>query len=263
MTNEKRKDLAEIAAKRAGETRINNYGSLMTIDKYVNNTTVFVRFIDTGYVTVASYNNFLTGSVKSPYDKSVYGVGYTGLGKYKVSDENGKQTPAYATWRRMLERAYSSKYHESKPTYKDVSVCEEWHDFQNFAEWYHKNYYEIDGQQIHLDKDILVKNSKIYSPDTCIFVPASVNTLFNKRAASRGNLPIGVTYLESMKKYKAACSFGNNNLVTQLCDNPYEAFDCYKLFKETRIKQVADEFRDYIPEKLYNAMITYIVEITD
>ena len=66
-----------------------------------------------------------------------------------------------------------------------------------------------------------------------------------------------------MKKYKASCSMGHNQFMTQLCDNPYEAFDCYKLFKENRIKQVAEEFKDVIPEKLFNAMITYQVEITD
>jgi len=46
--------------------------------------------------------------------------------------------------------------------------------------------------------------------------------------------------------------------------NPKEAFyDGYKPFKENYIKQVADEYKDKIPEKLYDALYRYEVEITD
>ena len=42
-----------------------------------------------------------------------------------------------------------------------------------------------------------------------------------------------------------------------------EAFLCYKTEKEKYIKEVADEFKPYIPQKLYEAMYNYKVEITD
>lgn len=29
----------------------------------------------------------------------------------------------------------------------------------------------------HLDKDILLKGNKVYSPETCAFVPAKINSL--------------------------------------------------------------------------------------
>lgn len=262
MTNEKRKEYAKVANERLGETRINNLGSAMTIIQYINSNSVIVQFVKSGYITSTTYNSFLTGSVKCPYDRSVYGIGYIGIGRYKITDEDGKQTGAYSTWRRMLERSYSAKYHERKPTYKDVEVCEEWHDFQNFAEWYEDNYYEIECQQMHLDKDIIVKGNRVYSPETCVFAPEKINALFRHSKKNKG-LPIGVHYIEAMKKYKASCSFGDGRFLTQLCDNPYDAFDCYKIFKEKRIKEVAEEFKGRIPKKLYEAMITYKVEITD
>ena len=44
---------------------------------------------------------------------------------------------------------------------------------------------------------------------------------------------------------------------------PEEAFRAYKQFKEDYIKQVADEYKDKIPQKLYDAMYNYKVDITD
>jgi hypothetical protein len=100
----------------------------------------------------------------------VYGVGFIGEGKFK-SSLNGVRSKAHKTWTGMLERCYSEKCHARNPTYKECSVCDEWHNFQNFAKWFFKNY--IKG--FELDKDIKVKGNKIYSPDTCIFVSPKKN----------------------------------------------------------------------------------------
>ena len=48
-----------------------------------------------------------------------------------------------------------------------------------------------------------------------------------------------------------------------LYNTPQEAFDAYKQFKEQNIKQVADNYRNQIPKKLYEAMYRYKVEIDD
>lgn len=106
----------------------------------------------------------------------------------------------------MMRRCYDPKYHEKEPTYKGCEVCKEWLNFQMFAEWYYKNHYEIEGQRICLDKDILLKGNKIYSADTCIFVPHRINSLFVKSYKLRGELPIGVSYHKRDKKFRADCS---------------------------------------------------------
>ena len=45
----------------------------------------------------------------------LYGKGYNG-GEYKTKI-NRKPTKCYYTWQRMLERCYSTNYHEKEPTY--------------------------------------------------------------------------------------------------------------------------------------------------
>lgn len=153
------------------------------------------------------YNNFKKGNIKCPYERRYYGIGYLGEGKYDIN-ENGKHTKCYNTWHDMFRRCYDEKCHEKRPTYKDCEVDEEWHNFQNFAKWYYENYYEIEGEKMQLDKDILHKGNKIYSPETCIFVPQTINLLFTKSDKTRGNNPMGVFDCEN-GKYRADCSVYN------------------------------------------------------
>ena len=71
----------------------------------------------------------------------------------------------------MIIRCYSNNYHQREPSYKECSVCEEWLNFQNFAKWWYINYFE-EGD---LDKDLLVKDNKIYSPKYCCILPKQIN----------------------------------------------------------------------------------------
>ncbi len=113
-----------------------------------------------------------------------------------------------------------------------------------------------------IDKDILNKGNKIYSPETCVFVPQNINSLFVKRDKSRGNDPIGTNQLPS-GNYEVRCNNGEESDYLGRFDNIYEAFYAYKVHKEKIIKQVADEYKEYIPQKLYHALYNYQVEITD
>ena len=42
-----------------------------------------------------------------------------------------------------------------------------------------------------------------------------------------------------------------------------KAFEVYKYYKEKNIKQVADYYKEQIPQRLYNGLYNYEVEITD
>lgn len=132
---------------------------------------VQVRFINTGSIRTANSGCIRKGSVKDFFAKSVNGVGYLGGNKHKPR-EGGIKTKAYETWHSMLRRCYSEKCLKKEPSYIGCSVCEEWRNFQNFAEWFYDNY--KDG--LHLDKDILVDGNKIYSHDTCLFVTQKQNS---------------------------------------------------------------------------------------
>ena len=106
-----------------------------------------------------------------------------------------------------------------------------------------------------------------YSPDTCVFVPKRINSLFTKCDRARGNLPVGVRYRRDTNKYRVECSTQKNGMKHRVSLGQYdtveEAFKVYKQFKENYIKEVAEEYKHKIPVKLYEALIDYEVEITD
>ena len=254
---------------RTGEERINTFGSKMIIKEYRGCMDVDVYFPEFNWtVKHAKYNNFKKGKIKCPYERRHHGVGYIGEGKCKTW-ENGKQTKCYKVWCSMLERCYDEKHREKYPTYEGCKIYDKWLNFQNFAEWYYNNYYEVDDERMHLDKDILVKGNKIYSPDNCIFVPERINTLFTKSNKCRGEYPIGVNYYKQNRKFISQCNIYDfeENKTKKIhlgCYNtPEEAFKVYKEFKESYIKQVADYYKGRIPLRLYDAMYNYEVEITD
>ena len=249
---------------RTGEENISKFGSKMIITKYISARDIDVYFPEYNWTSKHNfYNNFKNGLIKCPYEPRVYGHGYMGEGKYK-SKKNGKHTRCYQTWHGMLERCYDPKYHKKEPAYKDCEVCDEWLNFQNFAKWFYKNYYEVLGERMHLDKDILVKHNKLYSPETCIFVPQPINSLFTKRKSKRGSEPIGVSYRNDRNKYRAYCDDGSGEYVHLGHYNSFEeAFQVYKQYKENLIKKTADKYKDFIPEKLYKSLYKYEVEIND
>lgn len=245
-------------------------GYEMKIVKYNNYHDIWVEFQDEHRAKVhTEYGNFKKGDVKNPYHKSVFGIGYVGIGKHKTS-ENGESSTIYRIWQRMLQRCYDKRYQERQQTYINCYVCEEWHNFQNFAEWCEENYYEIDGDRIELDKDILCKNNKIYSPETCVFVPKRINSLFTNRKRNRGECVIGVEKLTS-GNYRPRCNVFDEekrkykSIHLGVYKTEEKAFYKYKKFKENYIKQVADEYyqADLIPERLYWAMYWWEVNIDD
>lgn len=258
--------MSRIDKNRIGERHLMNCGEEAEIVEYRNSKNVIVKFLKTGELIKCQYGNFKNGEVKSRFTPSVFGIGVVGLEKTK---ENGKTLKTYTTWRCMLRRCYDKKEHEKYPTYKDCKVCDEWLYYPNFKEWYKENYYEIEGQKMCLDKDILFKGNKTYSPETCVFVPNDINMLFVKCDAIRGDFPIGVSWDKKNKKYICHCSIfniGTSEYKTKhlgLYNTPEEAFIAYKKAKEDNIKQVADYYKDQIPSKLYNAMYNYKVKITD
>lgn len=253
---------------RIGIQKLNNQGCLMKCIEYNGYYNVVIEFQDEfKYRTKINWGEFNKGEIRNPYFKQIFGVGMTGI-KYPVKINN-KNTKEYSTWYNMLRRCFDKKVKERNSTYKDVTCCKEWLLFENFYEWLHsqENFDKwINLNRSDIDKDILIKGNKIYSPDTCCLVPHNINGLFCKSNATRGNLPIGVR-LNKNKSYTAECCINNNNSQKFLgdYDTPEEAFYVYKEFKENLIKQIAQEEynKGNITKKCYDAMMNYQVEITD
>ena len=177
-----------------------------------------------------------------------------------ANDKTNKESRA--KWRSMLNRCYYEPSLNRRPTYKSCSVCKEWLIYSNFKQWLEnpENGYRDD---YHLDKDILVKGNKVYSPQTCCFVPQEINSVFNKRQSKRNELPIGVSiskgrYISTITKNGKQMRLGGFN-------NPIDAFYAYKAAKEQYIKELAEKYfqEGKITEKVYHALMEYKVEITD
>ena len=107
--------------------------------------------------------------------KLLYNVGINDyIGKVNI---NGKIEKFYKVWQSMLSRCYDPKYHNRNPAYIGCKVCKEWYSLTAFKKWFDKNYIE----DYELDKDILIEGNKLYSPDTCCFVPKEINRLFENK----------------------------------------------------------------------------------
>ena len=259
--------IEEYKMTRLGESNINNQGCLMVIDKYNDSSNVIVRFKDNYSATVRTdYKTFKKGQVKNPYYPSICNIGMIGSKYLKFI--NGKPTKEYTTWYNMICRCYNEKEKEKHPTYQDVISSDEWLLFENFYEWLHEqpNFNKwLNGNRWDLDKDILNKGNQVYRPEFCCLVPNNVNKLFIRQSNNRGEYPIGIC--RDNNKFLVQCM----NPITEKLqkigryNNLEEAFAAYKQFKESIIKQVAqDEYdKGNITNRCYNAMMNYEVEITD
>ena len=252
---------------RVGEEGYNNFGSKMIIKEYREYKDIDVYFPEYNWTFKHTvYDQYKKGNAKCPYEPRYYGKGYLGEGKYKVS-ENRKTTDEYDMWHGMLMRCYDPIYQEKEPTYKGCRVEDYLLNFQHMGKWIENNYYEVPNERMCLDKDILHKGNKIYSRDTCIFVPQRINKLFIKSDNSRGKNPIGVHEMSS-GNYRADCNKKNGKKIyLGTYKTKEEAFRVYKEYKEKVIKEVIDSYEGIIPEPHYSrlreAMYNYKVEIDD
>lgn len=246
---------------RIGEVSYTKYGTKAIIIEYINCKKVLVEFQDQyKYSYYTSYTNFQNGMLTNPYEcRNKNGIGFLGVGKYNSKEHK----EAYRKWKAILDRCIRSDYsNKSISSYKDCSVCEEWLNFQNFAKWFYENKYKC-SEPLCVDKDILVHGNKLYSPDTCLLVPQRINLLFVKEKGHRGNLPIGVQKYKKENSYISTFSTLNGCVYLGVFNSQSKAFTAYKSKKELYIKQIAEEYKNKIPEKLYNAMYSYEVKITD
>lgn len=145
----------------------------VVVTEYESANKIKVKFIETGCERLVRSDYIRSGSIKDYLKPKTYGVGY--LGSEKVTGTKFNKL-AHKRWSHMLERCYSNRWHNKKPTYEDCEVCDEWKNFTVFLKWFKDNYPK-DGGNYHLDKDIKVEGNKIYSPEFCTFVSPEVNSM--------------------------------------------------------------------------------------
>ena len=240
-----------------------NCGSF-TVLEYFSANRITVRFTETGATRTCDSKAVLSGGVKDLLKPTVYGVGFIGDGEYTSTCPNtGKNMRSYVVWKDILRRCYSHKEREKFRTYDGCTVAEIWHNYQNFAQWYNIQVGNDMGYQV--DKDILHKGNREYSPDNCCLVPKHLNILTAcSNKLNRGLYPIGVHFDKCSKKFTASMQAGKGmSERIGLFSNPEDAFKAYKKNKEKRIQEVATNLTGLIDDRVLVACLNYVVEITD
>lgn len=233
---------------------------VVTIVEINHANDIVVKFENTGFVKSFAKHNIKNGLIKDPTARLYYGVGYKGVGSYPKQRSTASD-PAYSKWRQMLCRCYDEKS-RSYRSYgaKGIRVCKDWHNFQNYAEWYEKNY--VSGYV--LDKDILGRDKRIYSPETCTFVPPEINYLVaQRRGVKEGGMAFGVSrkekpgnkplYVCQVRTVKGETAYKGSY------PTMHEAFMAYKTIKEAHITGVATHYykEGKIPHNVYCALINW------
>jgi hypothetical protein len=182
--------------------------------------------------------------LKNPLRRTFCNVGYMGCGEYP--NRNKKvHLKAYSSWVGMLARCYSKNSLKTNPTYKNTFVCDEWHNFQNFAEWYIKNYREFKDSTAALDKDLL-GDSTLYSPKTCCIIPKELNS-FIIRIKNRGRVKhIGITLRKDGGKYDVTIysSKEGKNIRLGRYSDLKKAREIYNVAREDKCKQMKQKCID-------------------
>jgi len=227
------------------EFTTNRYGNCVVIG-YNNALDATVKFYNPEYVTKCRVGDLVRGEVCNPLFPIYYGRGYIGVGRF-----NTKNTKAYSVWRGMLERTDSNKVGgRSLNAYKDVTVCEEWLNFQNFARW-------CEGQSgsslpgWELDKDVLRKGNVVYSEDACCFIPRRINTIFPKRYAQGDRV-----YLTSDGEWQCQVRLDGKRKTFKSKDREKVVTFKVKATKEI-LTSLANTYKDSLAPHVYEALLSW------
>ena len=189
-----------------------------------------------------------SGKFTSHRSKTVYGVGFSGGREFNKSNSR----KILSIWSMMLGRWYDDKMRIKNPSYKNCIVSDEWHNYQNYAKWYTSNEFYKVGWEV--DKDLRKPGNRIYSEDTCTFVPPEINSFVPKNNIHRGEYPIGVYWHKSSEKFVSRCSIGKHVEYLGSFDCQIKAFNIYKLRKESYAKELAKKYK----ENIHNEVFFYI-----
>lgn len=242
-----------------GEVYENNVGLKFVVIEYNGCNDVKVKFVDSSYTTFSTAGNIRSGSVKDKMSPSVYGVGVVGVNSIST---NQKPHQEYVFWNSMLQRCYDLSYKLKRPTYIGCTSSNNFKYYPYFKDWCNKQV-GFGNKGWCLDKDILVKGNKLYSEDTCCFVPREINSLFALSGNTRGLNPIGVQFNLEEGNYSARVSRDGKHCHIGTYETKEDAFLWYKEAKELHIKSVAKRWFGKIDQNVFNALMTYEVGILD
>lgn len=167
-------------------------GGPLEIVGYVDRNHRRIRFIESGYETVAYLSAIDAGKVKNPFVPSVAGVGY--LGNHDRFIGHPLRKLIYDRWHDMIGRCCRHGYKPIDPS---------WHCFATFMQdalglkGVELLYGHSKDNRIDLDSDIIPHEmgmSPIYSKETCQWVPCAENLRHRTPRSDFTIYPIGTRF---------------------------------------------------------------------
>lgn len=229
-----------------------------TVEKLVNSGEVHFRFEESGGVGKATSGNVRNGLVRDNFAKTVYGVGYFGDGIFKSRlPNNGPCTKEYATWSAIMFRCYGDNRDEcTLRNYGDCSVVAEWHNYQTFASWC-QTQPEMNFCNSSIEKDIIIKGNKLYSPNTTCFVPIELNVAITgiKHQNSTGKAGVwkfNDSYISEVTMFSTKASLGR-------FDNFQDAEYVYREVKQSYIRALAEIYKDRLRADVYEKLKEWVI----
>lgn len=225
-----------------GATFPTNKWGFVVVREYQDAKNVLIEFLDTGNTMTTRSELIRKGIAEDITVPVLFGKGFIGNGPYS----SNKFRKEYNLWSGVLERVYCPKLHKKRPTYNNVILCPEWHNFQEFTEWcqWQKGFKENNFQ---LDKDLLSnRNLKEYGPETCCFLPRELNTCLVFGNERNGHLP-GVYW--DAQSYRVSTTNSSGEKVSKRFISEEEAFDWYCNMKDEKAKFLAEKYSDILDER--------------
>lgn len=232
--------------------KTNKCGDIIIVN-YVNAHDVLVKFVNTGTELRSSTSHILKGLVSDPYAPLLYGIGKVGSKYLSYDRESGDFVKEYSTWAGMFARCYGS--HKSSDSYSRncVTVAPEFHSYEEFYEFFTKlpNAYE-DGWQ--LDKDLFFNGT--YSPASVCMLPSEINVAMTFTDSRKTNTTFpgvkkaGNSFYARHRKNDVEHHIGSFK-------TEKEAFDAYSKAKHDWVCELAEKYKEKLPENVFDALMNW------
>lgn len=219
------------------------------------------------------YKNLLTVSPQDYKDLKAGKVTWQELNLEQeyIEYENKASSHAYKVYDGILARCKDTVDNENvRDCYNKSTMWQKWlDDPKEFVKWYLYHYYECDGEEMDVDKDLFGDGSGMYHEDFCCILPKGLNTLlanskkhYEEGQTPENSLPLGVRYNSKTNKYYGEIQFTGTDRQISLSewDTPEEAFAEYKIMKQADILLVVAKYKESIPDYIYDRFLTVEVK---
>lgn len=219
------------------------------------------------------YKNLLTVSPQDYKDLKADKVTWQELNLEQeyIEYENKASYHAYMIYNTIKVRCGNTVDNDRiRACYDKTTMWQGWlDDPKSFVKWYLEHYYEVDGEEMNVDKDLFGDGSGMYHPDLCCILPKGLNTMLanSKKHYKEGEtpdnvLPLGVRYNSNTGKYTSEITFtgAERSIPLSEWNTAEEAFKEYKVMKKADILRVVAGYKESIPDYIYKRLLMVDVE---